>query len=291
MKCWVCGRDSFTPAGGMDNLILQPDSFEITDAHYGMSLPRFRCENCGFIQCNTTDVTSYYEQLEDSDYIESSSQRTLQFEKLLKTVEPYIKNGGTILDIGAGSGIFIHEATKYGYSATGIEPSAYLAGKAQDAGLNVIQGTFPESCPCEKYDTIFLTDVIEHIVDPMPMLKRMPEYLKSDGKVVVTTSDVSSVLAKVMGNRWWHYRVAHIGYYNKKTLGQIMEHAGMTSVKWKYAKWYFSSRYIMQRLAQYFPFIKPITRIAPKNLIIPLNLYDSWIGVFEVKKGIYENEI
>ena len=74
-----------------------------------------------------------------------------------------------------------------------------------------------------------------------------------------------------------------MGYYSKKTLGQIMAHAGMTPVKWKYAKWYFSSGYIMQRLAQYLPFIKPITRIAPKNLIIPLNLYDSWIGVFEVK--------
>ena len=280
MKCWVCGNDSFSPVGGTDSLSLQPEKFKITDAHYGMSLPRYRCMSCGFIQCNTDDVTSYYEKLVDEEYIESSGQRALQFEKLLATVKPYIRENGKVLDVGAGSGIFLKEATKHGYIGTGIEPSVYLAKMAREDGLNVIQGTFPEVCPREKYDTIFLTDVIEHIVDPLPILECLPDYLKEDGKVVVTTPDVSSVLARIMGKRWWHYRVAHVGYYNKNTLEQIMDRAGFVSVKWKYAKWYFSSKYILERLTKYLPLVKPVAVIAPEKIMFPINLFDSWLGIF-----------
>ena len=116
------------------------------------------------------------------------------------------------------------------------------------------------------------------------MLSCLPDYLSSGGRVIVTTPDVSSVLARVLGKHWWHYRIAHVGYYSKKTLGYIMERAGFTPVKWKYAKWYFSSRYIMERLTKYMPFVKPLAKIAPEKLMIPLNLYDSWLGIFEVKQ-------
>lgn len=186
------------------------------------------------------------------------------------------------MDIGAGSGVFLREAQKFGYSTTGIEPSTFLAEKAKQDGLNVIRGTFPKDCPEDKYDTIFLTDVIEHIVNPFPMLEELPAYLKTEGRVIVTTPDVSSVMAKVLGKRWWHYRVAHVGYYNRNTLDRIMCRAGLKSIKWKYAKWYFSSRYISERLANYLGFIKPLAKVAPENLMLPLNLFDSWIGIFEV---------
>lgn len=94
MDCWVCGQKNFSSVGGSTRLALRPEDFKITDAHYGHTLPRYRCKNCGFIQCDIGDVTSYYEQLTDIEYIESSSQRALQFSRLLKSVEPYIKAGG-----------------------------------------------------------------------------------------------------------------------------------------------------------------------------------------------------
>jgi 2-polyprenyl-3-methyl-5-hydroxy-6-metoxy-1,4-benzoquinol methylase len=286
MKCWVCGKNAFSRVGGTDELSLQPDRFKITDANYSISLPRYKCHNCGFIQCDTADVTKFYEELEDEEYISSGNQRTLQFKKLLKNVKHYIPANGKILDIGAGSGLFLREAENLGYSAIGIEPSLFLANAGKEDGLNIIQGTFPENCPCEKYDAIFLTDVIEHIADPLPMLKSIPNFLATGGKVIVTTPDVSSIMARVMGRKWWHYRIAHIGYYNRHTLEMIMDSAGMRLVKVKYAKWYFSSRYIAERLLKYLPFAKPLSKLAPKKLMIPLNLFDSQLFVFKMKDNI-----
>ena len=286
MKCWVCGMKDLYRVGGIENVSLNPDRFKITDANYGITLPRYKCCNCGFIQCNTTSVTEFYEKLKDEEYIDSGNQRSLQFVKLLENVERYIPVNGKILDIGAGCGLFLREAMKQGYCVTGIEPSLFLTEIGKKEGLNIIHGTFPENCPSEKYDAIFLTDVIEHIVDPLSMLERLPDYLTPDGKVIVTTPDVSSIMAKFMGRRWWHYRIAHVGYYNKVTLEKIMNRAAMSLVKWNYAKWYFSSRYILERLTRYLPFVKSFTKIAPESLMIPLNLFDSRLCIFEVKHNL-----
>ena len=284
MRCWVCGSRRLFPTGSGRDIKLRPESFNITDSHYGITLPRYRCEKCGFIQCDTDDVTKYYEKLEDKEYINSSKQRALQFNMLLKSVEPFIPAKGRILDIGAGSGIFMRQAIKRGYSVTGIEPSKYLAAQGRKSGLDIICGVFPNDCPKQKYDVIFLTDVIEHIVNPLSMIRHLKEYLSENGCVIITTPDVSSFMARLLGKHWWHYRVAHVGYYNKGTLTRIMRRAGLTPVKWKYARWYFSSRYIIERLAKYISFVKPFVKIAPENLMIPVNLFDSWIGIFEARE-------
>ncbi len=193
-------------------------------------------------------------------------------------------NKAHILDIGAGSGLFVREARGRGYVTAGLEPSSFLADQAQKEGLPVINGTFPADCPDERYDAVFLTDVIEHIAAPLTMLSAIPNVLKPNGHVFVTTPDVSSLAARVLGDRWWHYRIAHIGYYNKKTLKMIMGRAGMEPVAWKSAKWYFTTRYIAERLSTYMPFIAPITKIASEKTMIPVNLYDSWLGVFKKTK-------
>lgn len=285
MNCWVCGFHAMKKIyDDGDKISLKPSSFKITDSHYGTTLSRYKCKHCGFVQCNITDVTSFYENLEDSEYIESEDQRNLQFIKLLDSVEKYIPDKARILDIGAGSGMFVKEALKRGYDVVGVEPSEYLVNQAESEGLPVIKGTFPESLKGKgKYDVIFMTDVIEHIADPLKMLSYLPKALKDNGIVIVTTPNVSSIAARVLGRRWWHYRIAHIGYYNKRTLKIMMHRAGMKPVKFMYAKWFFSSGYILERLRRYIPFIAPIEKVAPKNIMIPVNLFDSMLVIFKRK--------
>jgi 2-polyprenyl-3-methyl-5-hydroxy-6-metoxy-1,4-benzoquinol methylase len=280
MRCWVCDSRRFTPCGGSETINITPDDFKITDSRYGLTMPRFKCADCGFVQCDMSDVTVYYERLEDKEYIDSGEQRALQFHKLLNQVARFIPPNGKILDIGAGSGLFVKEALLEGYSATGIEPSKYLADKAKEDGLPVVCGTFPRDCAVDKYDSVFLTDVIEHLTNPVNMLAALAEYLTDDGVVVITTPDVSSAAARLLGPRWWHYRIAHVGYYDKRTLAAIMSKAGFVPTAWKYAKWYFSADYIVKRLSRYLPFLSPLAKIVPSRVIMPVNLFDSRIGIF-----------
>jgi hypothetical protein len=45
-------------------------------------------------------------------------------------------------------------------------------------------------------------------------------------------------------------------------------------------KWYFSADYIAKRLSSYLPFLLPLAKVVPSGVIIPVNLFDSLVGIF-----------
>jgi SAM-dependent methyltransferase len=262
---------------------IKAEDLRITDSRYGLTLPIYKCRDCGFLQCDTGDVSDLYEQLEDVEYIESSEQRKKQLGFLLKQTLPFIPTS-KILDVGAGTGLFVQLAIEYGLEASGIEPSAFLANYAASQGLPVVNSSVP-NYPPDSFDAVYMTDVLEHIADPGSLLLAYNKILKQDGILFVTTPDVSSVLARVMRNRWWHYRLAHIGYYNKKTLKHLMLRTGFELKKYLPIKWYFTGEYVFERLGQYLPFLRgKCCPKALKNLMIPISFGDSILAVYT--KGI-----
>jgi 2-polyprenyl-3-methyl-5-hydroxy-6-metoxy-1,4-benzoquinol methylase len=280
-RCWVCGNKGFKQVSAQTPGKLSPDNFKITDSHYGLTLPRYRCASCGFIQCDIADVTSFYAELKDEDYVATAKQRELQLAKLLEKTQKYVSKSGEILDIGAGSGIFVRILTERGYNAVGIEPSRYLAGIAQESDLPVICGTFPSEELSGQFATVYLTDVIEHVTEPSVLLKSIYDTLVDGGTVIVTTPDVSALVSRLLGKKWWHYRIAHIGYFNKVTLNQIMKSTGFKHIKTSYPVWYFSLGYILERLGKYLPIRgKKESNKARKEIILPVCFFDSITSVY-----------
>ncbi|MDY6938519.1 MAG: class I SAM-dependent methyltransferase [Cyanobacteriota bacterium] len=284
--CWVCGSPNLVvvkPANLTDTLTSQ--SFAITDSHYGQTGEIQRCQNCGFFQCSRLDnVLSFYEQLEDIGYEETRDERMLQARKLLETLQKY-RSSGTLLDIGAGSGILVEAALEMGYDAQGIEPSRWLQEQARKYQLPVRLGHFPDPNCRQTYGIVTLIDVIEHVPNPAEVVAGVAEILSEDGIVAVATPDVNSIAARILQWKWWHFRVAHIGYFNTQTLDRIMETAGFERMKMIRPTWYFPVEYLLERLAKYFPFRLPIS--APnwlKKIIVPLNLRDSILGIYQLKR-------
>ena len=132
-----------------------------------------------------------------------------------------------------------------------------------------------------RFDAVTIVDVIEHVSDPVGLLKEARSVLSPQGIGVVVTPDVSSWAARVMGRRWWHYRIAHIGYFNRKTLTTALEKAGLRVVASGRPRWYFSGDYLGERLASYLPI--PFSKVSfswAKPITIPLDLRDSIYLVF-----------
>ncbi|MBE9041885.1 class I SAM-dependent methyltransferase [Oscillatoriales cyanobacterium LEGE 11467] len=289
--CWVC--DTPNPQVVKLANITEPltsESFAITDSHYGQTEEIQRCQNCGFLQCSDFEnVLSFYEQLEDVAYEETRAERMLQAQKLLEILQKY-RSKGTFFDIGAGSGILVEAALKMGYDAEGIEPSLWLQQQAQKHQLPVYAGSFPDDCfpdtkPRHRYDIVTLIDVIEHVPNPGEVVAEVAKILSEDGIVAVVTPDVGSLAAKILGWKWWHFRVAHIGYFNRKTLNLMMKRAGFECVKMTRPTWYFPAEYLLERLAKYLPFRLPISSPAwMKKIVIPLNLGDSLLGIYQRKR-------
>jgi len=134
------------------------------------------------------------------------------------------------------------------------------------------------------YDVATIVDVIEHVDDPVGVRTLTSEILTPKGIVVVVTPDVDSVAARLLGWRWWHYRIAHIGYFGRKTLAIALRRAGFEGIGVTRPAWFFPGTYLAKRAMTFFPAVVnvPPPRFLDK-ITIRLNLFDSLMIV--ARKG------
>jgi len=277
----VCGGEQLALAKASNlSRPLDARSFAITNSEYGVTSAVYRCRECGFMQCpEVPETLPYYSDVIDPSYEESRPTREIQERKLLEAVRRY-KAGGRLLDIGAASGALIEQAQRMGFNAEGVEPSRWLADKARERGLAVHLGTLPHADIGGRFDVVTMVDVIEHVSDPAALVASACTVLADGGVVAIVTPDTASLAARLMGWKWWHFRVAHIGYFNLDNLDRLFASAGLRRVGWTRPSWYFPLDYLVARLRRYLPLPRALTPAFLARITLPLNLRDSILAFY-----------
>jgi 2-polyprenyl-3-methyl-5-hydroxy-6-metoxy-1,4-benzoquinol methylase len=289
-KCWVCGSADTVhwKARSIEHRLV-PEDFQITDHRYGATLSLWKCRECGFIFADGEELgelTSFYEGLFDPGYEQSQETRVLQMRWLLNAALKVHPRAASLLDVGAGTGLLVAEARRRGLDAVGVEPCrAFVDIALRRNGVEIILGVFPHlALTHRQFDLIFLVDVIEHVSNPLPLLQHCAESLGPGGLLVMVTPDVASLPAKILGQRWWHFRLAHVGYFDHSSIARAITLAGLSVIHQFRAKWFFQVCYLAERLAVYLP-IGWMNRLASRlqplrwlyDRVIPLNLHDSLV--------------
>ncbi len=95
-----------------------------------------------------------------------------------------------------------------------------------------------------------------------------------------------SLARRLLGKRWWHFRLAHVGYFDAASLTAACGRAGLSVVDSLRAKWFFRVSYLAERLLRYLPLgaaerLLHTTRLGRRvgESVMPLNLFDSWVFV------------
>ena len=290
LRCWVCGSDRNEPFRTRGIQVpLESQDLRITDARYGLTLSLVKCVDCGFRFADTDEVSrleSLYAQLDDPGYRESQDSRNLQMRWLVQTARGFRPDATTALDVGAASGLLVAEAQRQGLETIGVEPSRWLVNLARDQqGVTVLEGVLPHpELAQRRFDLVFLVDVIEHVADPVGILRHCAERLTERGVLLLVTPDVGSLAARVLRGRWWHYRLAHVGYFDRHSLCRAFQRARLSPLAWRRARWFFSVAYLATRLESYFPvgwFNRLALRTAPLRWlyerVVPVNLRDSYV--------------
>lgn len=84
---------------------------------------------------------------------------------------------------------------------TGSSPHP-LPRKARAQGLNVFTSTLQEArFPPNRFDVITLFEVIEHVVEPLPLLRECHRILRPDGVLLIGIGNTSSWTVRSMGGR------------------------------------------------------------------------------------------
>lgn len=283
-ECWICGsRDVISyRKSSLPEVSNRADLVRITDASYGTSAEIFQCKGCGFLQCSDfTSVLGLYESMDDQRYQETRKERSAQARQILGRL-PNATKGKRLLDVGAGSGILVGEAIGLGLEAVGIEPSHWLQAQAAESCIPVVRGVLPSNDLTGPYDFITVIDVIEHVPDPVALMKECAALLADGGYGIVVTPDVGSWTARLLGAKWWHYRPAHIGYFNAATLTLALKNAGLRPVRIERARWVLPADYLWERIMHYLP--RALRFSAPSAIAgkpVSLNLFDSFLVVFQ----------
>jgi 2-polyprenyl-3-methyl-5-hydroxy-6-metoxy-1,4-benzoquinol methylase len=285
--CWACGspRTKLRKQRGLPRPLSSED-LRITDSRYGTTLALRECRDCGFLFADDAELPrlpALYAALEDPEYESDQPSRAMQMRWLVERCLDRKPQAVTLLDVGAANGVLVEQASRFGLGAVGVEPSAQLAAAARARGVNVLEGTLPHpALEDRRFDFVVVVDVIEHVADPVGLLRAAAARLAPDGFLVVVTPNVASAAARVLGDQWWHFRVAHVGYFSPKSFGRAARRAGLRVVSRQQARWFFPVSYLGDRISHYLP-----TAIIGKLLhetdlgrrigsaVVPLNLFDS----------------
>lgn len=147
---------------------------------------------------------------------------------------------GSLLDIGAGTGILMHLASKRGWRPEGIDIAPLTAEKvAQEFGFKITIAPFEQyDFGGRHFDAITMLDVLEHVVDPLTTLRRVYELLRPGGAVAIAVPNQRSLLTYIVGmyarlrgeaaNKLLFrlYVPPHLYYFTPPTLRQMVETAG-----------------------------------------------------------------
>lgn len=244
----------------------------------------FRCRSCrhGFtpIAGTAERIEKWYQQSElDETFLAEDLSRRKSANAILDQIEQYHSPTSRLLEVGAGPGLLLSEASKRGWNVTGIEPSGAYVAYAKDR-LNLTDfrhgnhQLLNDMAP-DSYTVVCLLDVLEHVVDPLELLKGVHRVLKPGGVCVMTTPRFDSSVAKIMGRRWYCIFPAHLNYFTRSSLALTLKKANLQMLAVKSHTRYFSPSYLWQRFRQ---LGGGRANSSPKqvNLQIPIRLGDEF---------------
>ena len=140
--------------------------------------------------------------------------------------------GGRLLDVGCGNGGFLVRMRAAGWSVAGIEPDAQARSHAVGAGLDVREGpSVAEAFPGEQFDAITLNHVLEHLYDPLAVLKACAQAVLPGGTVWVAVPSATGSGLGRFGIYWYQLDPPrHIVLFTVGALRALFVEAGLEHI-------------------------------------------------------------
>jgi len=225
MTCYLCGGVSFecVHSGVRDH----------------KNIDVLKCTKCGlvFLSSFAHVVDDYYTsgKMHDwnkekwDDWVNASEKDDLRRVLYLKN----ILQGNSLLDFGCGNCNFLIKARSISDDITGIEPDrtfeSYVGKDLKNLNISVHKAI--SDLPNRKFDIITLFHVIEHLIDPIPILNQLKTLLTDTGKIIIETPNSNDALLSLYQCKAFAdftYWGCHVRLYNEDTLNQLLDRIGLS---------------------------------------------------------------
>lgn len=135
-----------------------------------------------------------------------------------------------ILEVGCGLGYLTYAMVKGGYNAHGVDISKKAVNEAikrygnHYSCVDIYELKVEQS---QKFDIIILTEVIEHVPDPVAFIGTLKELISDSGRILITTPNKHSLITK---EKYWDTELppVHLWWLSNTSFLSIAEVLSMS---------------------------------------------------------------
>lgn len=230
--CPVCGQTSIVR-------VLEAKDHTVSGEQYAI----WECASCHlrFTQ-DVPDAASIAPYYRSDNYISHSDTRKGLINRLYHQVRQItlrqkkqllIRETGTasgkLLDIGAGTGAFLHTMQAAGWTVTGLEPDAgarEVAASRYQLALEEPSTLF--HLPPASFDAITMWHVLEHVHQLQDYLAQIRKLLKQGGTFFLALPNYTAEDARHYGSYWAAYDVPrHLYHFAPEAVRTLLQQHGL----------------------------------------------------------------
>ena len=190
-----------------------------------------KCLSCGFGWLIGEKDISY-----DRQYFKDRFFDNFEKDALCKLI--FIKNHVgkdlKILDFGCGLGDFLNLAKKDGFDVVGYDSSSYVKEYVLEKyGIKILSSRLRSNLFRENsFDCIVIFDVLEHLPNFKLVLGYLHRWLNAGGKIVITTPNLESWDARLLGKYWYGFRKIpeHVNYFSPSSIRKVLSETGFKDI-------------------------------------------------------------
>ena len=225
-SCPACGARSISA------IVSAPDRFHGRRDFYVLR----RCSGCRLVWLSDPPAPEALAQHYGEDYdrwIAGAGDSPNRWKDRVDAIQRH-RIGGSLLDIGCGSGGFLRAIASPAWKLSGIEMSAKAARRAvRETGADVYVGDIlSASFPAAHFDVITCFHVFEHLYDPVGALKQVAHWLKPSGMFYLMVPNIDSAGFRIFGSYWYALELPrHLYHYSPLSLATMAANAGLKSAE------------------------------------------------------------
>lgn len=135
-------------------------------------------------------------------YEELGNDPKQKAQQVVKKRIEFIVPVGNIIELGCHVGFNLIHYAKMGHTITGVDISSTLLREATDRlkkeseeiknRISLIHSDILDIdvCTLGKFDTVILTETLEHVIEPYPIILKAKELLKPGGKIYIAAPSI-----------------------------------------------------------------------------------------------------
>ena len=206
-----------------------------------------RCAHCGhFYSLHDMDFSAIYDgAYADANYAGDKmrqtfdrivslpperSDNTWRVKRVRDYAYPILEARGlleTLLDVGSGLAVFPYAMKGAGWHVTALDPDPRQSAHARDvAGVTSIHGDFMTLDTPGRYGLVSFNKVLEHIEDPVSMLRRSRDCLEAGGICYVELPDGEMAIRDADGPNREEFLIDHPHIFSAASMTLLAQKAG-----------------------------------------------------------------